>query len=145
MGGFPDVVRCVPSLALPRHLAIAQNLPDPLTRTLAPTALHYPYVLAFEPTFIEVRHVESGSLMQIIPGNNIKCLFADSPPSASASSAAAYHQSNTLAARYGSPYGRPSPAPPPALAPAGSRNGIIVADGDRAFSLCFNAPVGGDL
>ncbi|TNY19835.1 CNH-domain-containing protein [Rhodotorula diobovata] len=108
-------------------------------------ALHYPYVLAFEPTFIEVRHVESGSLMQIIPGNNIKCLFADSPPSASASSAAAYHQSNTLAARYGSPYGRPSPAPPPALAPAGSRNGIIVADGDRAFSLCFNAPVGGDL
>ncbi|BGP36297.1 RHO1 GDP-GTP exchange protein 2 [Rhodotorula kratochvilovae] len=98
-------------------------------------ALHYPYVLAFEPTFIEVRHVESGALMQIIPGNNIKCLFADSPPSASA---AAYYQSTTLAARYGSPYARPSPPPPP----YGARNGIIVADGDRAFSLCFNAPVG---
>ncbi|GAA5891836.1 hypothetical protein JCM8208_002907 [Rhodotorula glutinis] len=104
-------------------------------------ALHYPYVLAFEPTFIEVRHVESGSLMQIIPGNNIKCLFADSPPSAS-SSAASYHQSGSLSSRYGSPYGRPSPPPPPQ---AGSRNGIIVADGDRAFSLCFNAPIGGDL
>ncbi|GAA6046552.1 hypothetical protein JCM3770_006205 [Rhodotorula araucariae] len=98
-------------------------------------ALHYPYVLAFEPTFIEVRHVESGALMQIIPGNNIKCLFADSPPSASAAS---YYQSTALAARYGSPYARPSPPPPP----YGARNGIIVADGDRAFSLCFNAPVG---
>lgn len=50
------------------------------------TALHYPYVLAFEPTFIEVRHVDSGALMQIIPGNSIKCLFADTPPSASSSS-----------------------------------------------------------
>ncbi|KAG0141113.1 hypothetical protein CROQUDRAFT_52219 [Cronartium quercuum f. sp. fusiforme G11] len=35
-------------------------------------ALHYPYVLAFEPSFVEVRHVESGSLMQIIPGPNIR-------------------------------------------------------------------------
>ncbi|KAK4057754.1 RHO1 GDP-GTP exchange protein 2 [Microbotryomycetes sp. JL221] len=53
-------------------------------------AMHYPYVLAFEPTFIEVRHVETGALMQVIPGNNIKCLFADSPPSASS---AAYYSS----------------------------------------------------
>ncbi|ORY80260.1 CNH-domain-containing protein [Leucosporidium creatinivorum] len=56
-------------------------------------ALHYPYVLAFEPTFIEVRHVESGALMQIIPGNNIKCLFADTPPSASSSSVNSYFPS----------------------------------------------------
>lgn len=62
--------------------------------TLFPfAALHYPYVLAFEPTFIEVRHVESGALMQIIPGNNIKCLFADTPPSASSSSANSYFPS----------------------------------------------------
>lgn len=40
-------------------------------------ALHYPYVLAFEPTFIEVRHVETGALHQIITGYNIRCLFAD--------------------------------------------------------------------
>ncbi|EIW71826.1 hypothetical protein TREMEDRAFT_28347 [Tremella mesenterica DSM 1558] len=44
-------------------------------------ALQYPYVIAFEPTFIEVRHVETGALVQIIPGNNISCLFADTPPS----------------------------------------------------------------
>ncbi|KAI8461980.1 CNH domain-containing protein [Phakopsora pachyrhizi] len=38
-------------------------------------ALHYPFVLAFEPSFIEVRHVESGSLAQIIPGPNIRFFF----------------------------------------------------------------------
>jgi hypothetical protein len=101
-------------------------------------ALHYPYVLAFEPTFIEVRHVESGALMQIIPGNNIRCLFADSPPSASAASYYRQQQPNSsIAARYGSPYGH---SPPVRLAPPIARSGIIVADGDRAFSLVFNAP-----
>ncbi|KAH9851921.1 CNH-domain-containing protein [Lenzites betulinus] len=44
-------------------------------------ALHYPYVLAFEPTFVEIRHVESGAMSQIIQGNNLRCLFADTPPS----------------------------------------------------------------
>ncbi|WVQ84886.1 hypothetical protein IAT38_007049 [Cryptococcus sp. DSM 104549] len=44
-------------------------------------ALQYPYVIAFEPTFIEVHHVETGHLVQIIPGTNIQCLFADTPPS----------------------------------------------------------------
>ncbi|GAA95551.1 uncharacterized protein L969DRAFT_92682 [Mixia osmundae IAM 14324] len=44
-------------------------------------ALHYPYILAFEPSFVEVRHVESGALMQIIPGNNLRCLFSDTPSS----------------------------------------------------------------
>ncbi|ORY26665.1 CNH domain-domain-containing protein [Naematelia encephala] len=44
-------------------------------------ALQYPYVVAFEPTFIEVHHVETGHLVQIIPGSNIQCLFADTPPS----------------------------------------------------------------
>ena len=45
------------------------------------TALQYPYIVAFEPTFIEVHHVETGHLVQIIPGSNISCLFADTPPS----------------------------------------------------------------
>jgi hypothetical protein len=44
-------------------------------------ALQFPYVIAFEPTFIEVRSVHTGDLVQIIPGNNISCLFADTPPS----------------------------------------------------------------
>lgn len=29
-------------------------------------AMHYPFVLAFEPTFIEVRHVDTGALVQIV-------------------------------------------------------------------------------
>jgi len=39
-------------------------------------ALQYPYVLAFEPTFVEIRHVETGLLAQIIKGNNLRLLFA---------------------------------------------------------------------
>lgn len=46
-------------------------------------ALHFPYVLAFETTFVEVRHVETGLLSQVIQGNNLRLLFADTPPSTS--------------------------------------------------------------
>ena len=45
------------------------------------TALQYPYVVAFEPTFVEVHHVETGHLVQILPASGISCLFADTPPS----------------------------------------------------------------
>ncbi|KAK7207683.1 putative Rho guanyl nucleotide exchange factor [Myxozyma melibiosi] len=37
-------------------------------------ALSYPYILAFEPSFIEIRHVESGALVHIITGENIRFL-----------------------------------------------------------------------
>jgi hypothetical protein len=60
---------------------LMQALPTCLLTGILTTALHYPYILAFEPTFVEVRHVETGHLVQIIPGNHIRCLFADSPPS----------------------------------------------------------------
>ncbi len=43
-------------------------------------AYHHPYVLAFEPSFVEVRHVETGALHQVITGVNLRCLFADVPP-----------------------------------------------------------------
>ncbi|KAM0793648.1 hypothetical protein ACM66B_001079 [Microbotryomycetes sp. NB124-2] len=87
-------------------------------------AMHYPYVLAFEPTFIEVRHVETGALMQVIPGNNIRCLFADTPPAASS---AAYYSglAGPGAGMYG--YG--------GRGQGVARNQIIVADGDKCFSL----------
>ena len=42
-------------------------------------AYHHPYVLAFDPSFIEVRHVESGALHQVITGNNLRYLFSDVP------------------------------------------------------------------
>ncbi|KAF9006046.1 RhoGEF Rgf2 [Cyathus striatus] len=44
-------------------------------------ALHEPYVLAFEPSFVEVRHIETGLLSQVIQGSNLRLLFADTPPS----------------------------------------------------------------
>ncbi|CAE6461849.1 unnamed protein product [Rhizoctonia solani] len=44
-------------------------------------ALHHPYVIAFDPTFIEIRHVEDGALVQVIRGSNLRLLFADTQPS----------------------------------------------------------------
>lgn len=37
-------------------------------------ALCYPYILAFEPDFIEIRNAETAELVQIIMGQNIKLL-----------------------------------------------------------------------
>ncbi|EMD39100.1 hypothetical protein CERSUDRAFT_47353 [Gelatoporia subvermispora B] len=38
-------------------------------------AWHPPYVLLFDSRFIEIRHVETGRLVQIIPGNDIRCIW----------------------------------------------------------------------
>ncbi|KAA1475511.1 Dbl-like domain-containing protein [Dentipellis sp. KUC8613] len=38
-------------------------------------ACHMPYVLLFDTRFIEVRHVETGRLCQIIPGNDLRCIW----------------------------------------------------------------------
>ncbi|KAI7859105.1 CNH domain-containing protein [Circinella umbellata] len=35
----------------------------------------YPYVLAFDPRFIEIRHVETGDLVQMIPGNDCRLTY----------------------------------------------------------------------
>jgi hypothetical protein len=66
------------------------------------TAIHYPFILAFEPTFIEVRHVESGNLVQIVTGNNIRCLFSDTPPSHT-------HAANQYRPGMAGPYGTYGP------------------------------------
>ncbi|KAI9620397.1 hypothetical protein H4Q26_013609 [Puccinia striiformis f. sp. tritici PST-130] len=47
-------------------------------------ALHYPFVMGFDPSFVEVRHVDTGLLVQVIPGPNLRHLFSESPPSISA-------------------------------------------------------------
>ncbi|KAF8603877.1 CNH-domain-containing protein [Ceratobasidium sp. AG-I] len=65
-------------------------------------ALHYPYVMAFDPTFIEIRHVEDGGLVQVIRGNNLRCLFADTQPSVMNSSAMNSSVSSTSSIRSGS-------------------------------------------
>ncbi|KAI0792219.1 Dbl domain-containing protein [Abortiporus biennis] len=38
-------------------------------------AWHPPYVLLFDSRFIEIRHVETGRLAQIIPGNDLRCIW----------------------------------------------------------------------
>jgi hypothetical protein len=38
-------------------------------------ALHSPYILLFDTRFIEIRHVESGKLVQIIPGQDVRCIW----------------------------------------------------------------------
>jgi hypothetical protein len=38
-------------------------------------AWHPPYVLIFDSRFIEVRHIETGQLCQIIPGNDLRCIW----------------------------------------------------------------------
>jgi hypothetical protein len=43
-------------------------------------AFRYPYVLAFEPTFVEIHNVETGSMSQVIQGNNLRCLITDTCP-----------------------------------------------------------------
>ncbi|KAI9300993.1 CNH domain-containing protein [Cunninghamella echinulata] len=37
-------------------------------------AFYYPYVIAFDPQFIEIRHVETGELIQTLPGVHMRCL-----------------------------------------------------------------------
>lgn len=43
--------------------------------TAEQVALHPPYVLLFDSRFIEIRHVSTGRLVQIIPGSDIHCLW----------------------------------------------------------------------
>jgi hypothetical protein len=38
-------------------------------------ALHSPYILLFDTRFIEIRHVETGRLAQIILGSDVRCLW----------------------------------------------------------------------
>jgi len=76
-------------------------------------ALHYPYVLAFEPTFIEVRHVETGLMAQVIAGTSVSCLFADTPPS---SDSAAQHHHQPPPPRVAPGYGHGPLGVPPHIA-----------------------------
>ena len=38
-------------------------------------AFHAPYILLFDSRFIEIRHVETGRLVQIIPGSDVRCIW----------------------------------------------------------------------
>lgn len=39
-------------------------------------ALSYPYILAFEPSFVEIRHIETSELIHVITAKNIRMLHS---------------------------------------------------------------------
>lgn len=43
--------------------------------TAVRVAMHTPYILLFDLRFIEIRHIETGHLVQIIPGTDIRCVW----------------------------------------------------------------------
>lgn len=88
--------------------------------TLFLSALNYPYVLAFEPTFVEIRNVETGLMSQVIQGNNLRLLFADTPPSTT-NTASSFNQPY---GQYQQPYGSYNSSPAPSLQPSTSRSSL---------------------
>ncbi|KAG0704634.1 hypothetical protein DFH29DRAFT_911319 [Suillus ampliporus] len=53
-----------------KHGAPSRN-----TGTIDVVAMHWPYILLFDSRFIEVRHILTGLLAQIVPGNEIRCIW----------------------------------------------------------------------
>jgi len=43
--------------------------------TAVRVAMHTPYILLFDNRFIEIRHIETGHLVQIIPGTDVRCVW----------------------------------------------------------------------
>ena len=115
-------------------------------------ALHYPYVLAFEPTFVEIRHVETGLMSQVIQGNNLRLIFADTPPSTTNTASPVYYNPGpqqgynpypnpyasrqSLQSAYATPQnmGYPINHPRPAMQPFG-RDEILIVSDDRVLTL----------
>jgi len=97
-------------------------------------ALHEPYVIAVEPSFVEVRHIESGLMSQVIQGSNLRLLFADTPPSVTHTTG--YHHPFQPAPPY-HPYGVAPHYPDPYQRhPQGvGREEVLIVSDDRVFSL----------
>ncbi|KAF5383621.1 hypothetical protein D9615_003552 [Tricholomella constricta] len=113
-------------------------------------ALHEPYVLAFEPSFVEIRHIETGLMSQVIQGSNLRLLFADTPPSVTNSVSpvntypTGYEYHNPYAPPPHPGYGGYGPPPPhgqypnqyPARNPQGiGRDEILIVSDDRVLAL----------
>lgn len=119
--------------------------------------MHYPYVLAFEPSFVEIRHCETGLMSQVIQGHDLRLIFADTPPSTTNGASPMYysppyHGHNTYGPSnpYGdrqsmqSGFGVPPPLPPPpqmgypnqySRSSAQGRDEILIVSDDRVLRL----------
>ncbi|KAI0769216.1 Pleckstrin homology domain-containing protein [Irpex lacteus] len=85
-------------------------------------------------TFVEIRSVLTSSISQIIQGNNLRLLFADTPPSTTNSSQfyGSYQQHTTATT---SMNGSPHPSPYQARAPSTGRDEIIMVSDDRVMRV----------
>lgn len=74
-------------------------------------SMHWPYILLFDSRFIEVRHVSNGLLAQIIPGNEIRCIWDGRGTSGTAGIAGAegYQQPMTFDPRIHAVMSAPEP------------------------------------
>lgn len=45
------------------------------THTADHAASHHPYTLLFSPTAVEVRHVDTGELKQVVRGEAVRCVW----------------------------------------------------------------------
>lgn len=78
------VSQCILTVAFPPEFGLYVNKHGDPSRsagtiewegTAERVALHHPYVLLFDSRFIEIRHVETGRLAQIISGNDVRCIW----------------------------------------------------------------------
>ncbi|KIK80164.1 hypothetical protein PAXRUDRAFT_159376 [Paxillus rubicundulus Ve08.2h10] len=81
-------------------------------------AMHWPYILLFDSRFIEVRHVRSGLLAQIIPGNEIRCIWDGRGTSSlpAITGAEGFHQPTNLDPRIHAVMSTPEPSGQPGQA-----------------------------
>ncbi|KAF9480490.1 CNH-domain-containing protein [Pholiota conissans] len=112
-------------------------------------ALQEPYVLAFEPSFVEIRHIETGLMSQVIQGANLRLLFADTPPSVTNNASATYNSYQHNPYHHGPPgaynaYGPyPGGGPPhqqypdqyPRHPQGVGRDEILIVSDDRVLAL----------
>ncbi|KAF8916237.1 CNH domain-containing protein [Mucidula mucida] len=102
-------------------------------------ALHEPFVLAFEPSFVEIRHIDTGEMAQVIQGSNLRLLFADNPPSVTNNGGGyhnPYHQQHSGYPGYGHPQVHPQQIYPPNATSHGvGRDEILMVSDDRVLAL----------
>ncbi|ORX62362.1 hypothetical protein DM01DRAFT_1299021 [Hesseltinella vesiculosa] len=75
-----DILLCYNTLAFYIDKKGRRSRPDWLIQWEGnPTAFafRYPYIIAFDTNFIEIRDIDSGQIVQVIPGSDIRCLKPD--------------------------------------------------------------------
>jgi len=100
-------------------------------------ALQEPYVIAVEPSFVEIRHIETGLMSQVIQGSNLRLLFADTPPSVTHNNTGYHHHHPYQQTAPYHPYGvPPNFSDPYQRRPQGvGREEVLIVSDDRVLSL----------